>query len=151
MAYVKLVSAAAESSSWVEVEVHVSDDVADFADRACTKFRSWDADASQVSLYRVERTGEDVPDADAERTALNQESLQPTWSLARAGIAPNSCILVRKTAGAAAGACACSWGGRSRTAHLPLPRSRRGGWGLRFRRCVCGAQDGGGRHQGGHE
>ena len=112
MAFVKLVRVD-DSVSWAEVELLEGDTVARLADRACAKFRSWDADASQVSLYLVERTGEDVPSPAAESAALDGKPLQPTWSLAHARIVPSSCILVRKTAGAAAaGACACMCWGR---------------------------------------
>ena len=89
---------------------NVGDDVADFAKRACKEFSSWDADVSRISLYLVERSGKDVPTANAEHAALGRESLQPTWTLEDARVVPNSCILVRKTAGAAAGG-ACMLGG----------------------------------------
>ncbi len=93
-------------SSWAKVELLDGDIVADLAKRACQEFPVWRVTAVEVSLYRVEWTGEDVPSGEAERTALAGVSLQPTWSLARARIVPNSCILVRNTAGAAsAGAC----------------------------------------------
>ena len=105
MALVKLVDPAI--GSWAKVELREGDIVADLADRACAKFPNWGVNASQVSLYLVEWTGEDVPSAEAERIALDGESLQPTWSLTRARIVSNSCILVRKSSGAAAaGACA---------------------------------------------
>ena len=92
-------------SSWAAVELLEGDTVARLAKRACKEFPVWRVTAVEVSLYLVERVGEDVPSAEAEHAALCGESLQPTWSLAHARIVPNSCILVRKTASAAAGAC----------------------------------------------
>ena len=91
--------------SWAKVELKQGDIVADLADRACTKFRSWDADASQVSLHRVEWTGAGDPDAAAERAALSAKPLPSSLCLEETRGGPRLFILVRKTAGAAA-ACA---------------------------------------------
>ena len=105
--FVKLVAPDGSAlSSWAKVEVHAGDDVADLADRACTKFRSWNVDASQIACSLVTRSCEDKPSADEEAAALG---LEPTWSLTRAGVVPNSFLLVRMH-GSLAGACPRSTG-----------------------------------------
>ena len=108
MAFVKLVgSDGIAVGSWAKVELHGSVDVADFAERACTKFPYSQVTASGVSLYRVEWTGAGDPDAAAERAALSGVHLPSRMTLDEAGIKPGSCVLLRKITGAAAsGACA---------------------------------------------
>ena len=134
MAFVKLVGFDGSSiGSWAEVPLLEGDTVARFADRACTKFPNWGVNATQASLYRVEWTGEDVPSAEAERIALDGLLLQPTWSLARADIKSGTCVLVRKTVGAAAsGACACLLSDHPRSLTSCSFPCRRGGWGRRL-------------------
>ena len=102
-AFIKLVGAAGSvPAPWVKVELHTDDDVADLLNRACATFHSWKVDASQIACFLVARSyEEDKPSADAEAAALG---LEPTWSLARAGITPNSFLLARMH-GSLAGAC----------------------------------------------
>ena len=134
MAFVKLVGLDGSSiGSWAKVELHGLNDVADFAKRACLEFPVWQVSAVEVSLYRVERTGKDVPSAEAERIALDGLLLQPTWSLDEADIKSGTCVLVRKTVGAAAsGACACLLSDHPRSLTSCSFPCRRGGWGRRL-------------------
>ena len=119
---------------------------------ACTKFPVWRVSAVEASLYRVERTGKDVPSAEAERIALDGLLLQPTWSLDEADIKSGTCVLVRKAVGAAAsGACAClstslthfsrSFASLARSSCLHPPsracRQCRGLCGCGWQWCVC--------------
>ena len=123
MAFVKLVGFDGSSiGSWAKVELHGLNDVADFADRACTRFASWGVNATQASLYRVEWTGEGDPDAAAVSAALSGNPLEQSRLLLDVRISPRSFVLVRKTVGAAAsGACACLLSDHPRS--LTSPRS----------------------------
>lgn len=92
-AFVKLVGADGSAvGSWAEVELRDGDTVTQLAGRACAKYSNWGVNASEIACFLVARSGEDKPSADAEAAAL---SLEPTWSLARAGVAPNCFLLVR--------------------------------------------------------
>lgn len=149
-ALVKLVasdgSPVAIGGSWAEIDLREGDTVARLAKRACQDFPAWRVTAVEVSLYRVERTGEDAPSADAERAALNVESLQPAWSLTRAGIAPSSFILVRAPA-RAAGACACFVAraplarASKESPHLSIADEAGGGFRIATAAAACGFGD----------
>ena len=99
----RVIGSARASGPFAELEVFSSDSVARLAKRACTEFPLWRVDASQVELYLAAAGGDDEPSTDSIKDALSGTRLQSGWSLARAGIAAGSWLLVRVPAAAGGG------------------------------------------------
>jgi hypothetical protein len=83
------------SSSFAKLETRPGDAISDLAERACSKFPSWRADAT-LSLYLVAQGGGGMPSALAEATARHLDQID--WPLERAGISSGAWLVARVAA-----------------------------------------------------
>ena len=82
--------------SYGEVGLQPDDTIARVADRACAKFPSWKADASQLHLFLVAEGGDEEPSDDAASAVLSGGSrLGAGWPLGRAGVTSGAWLVAR--------------------------------------------------------
>ena len=100
MSFVRI--ALAGVGSFAEVDIMEGDTISRLTGRACAKFPSWKADATQLSLYLVAAGSDDMPPPSAVDYARHLDQIG--WSLTRAGI-PSGAWLVARASSSPATSC----------------------------------------------